>query len=67
MLLISGEDDPVGAYGKGIKQVYNDLIAAGKKDVTIKLYPGMRHEILNEVDRIHAYEYITSWALSKIK
>lgn len=67
MLLIAGEDDPVGAYGKGIKQIYNDLIAAGKKDVTIKLYPGMRHEILNEVDRIHAYEYITSWALSKIK
>lgn len=67
MLLISGEDDPVGLYGKGIKQIYNDLIAAGKKDVTIKLYPGMRHEILNEVDRIQPYEYIASWALSKIK
>ena len=67
VLLIAGEDDPVGAYGKGIKQIYNDLIAAGKKDVTIKLYPGMRHEILNEVDRIQPYEYIASWALSKIK
>ena len=67
MLLIAGEDDPVGLYGKGIKQIYNDLLAAGKKDVTIKLYPGMRHEILNEVDRIQPYEYIASWALSKIK
>lgn len=67
MLLIAGEDDPVGLYGKGIKQIYNDLLAAGKKDVTIKLYPGMRHEILNEVDRILPYEYIASWALSKIK
>lgn len=67
LLVIAGEDDPVGTYGKGIKQVYNDLKSAGKKDVTIKLYPGMRHEILNEVDRIQPYEYITSWALSKIK
>ncbi len=66
MLLISGEDDPVGTYGKGIKQIYNDLIAAGTKDVTVKLFPGMRHEILNEVDRIQAYEYIASWADSKI-
>ena len=67
VLLVSGEDDPVGTYGKGIKQIYNDLIAAGKKDVTIKLFPGMRHEILNETNRSQVYEYITSWSLSKIK
>ncbi len=67
ILLVAGEDDPVGTYGKGIKQIYNDLIAAGKKDVTIKLFPGMRHEILNETDKSQVYEYITSWALSKIK
>lgn len=67
LLVISGEDDPVGTYGKGVKQIYNDLKAAGKKDVTLKLFAGMRHEILNEVDRIQVYEYITSWALSKLK
>lgn len=67
ILVVSGEDDPVGAYGKGVKQIYNDLIDAGKKDVTIKLFSGMRHEILNEVDRIQVYEYIASWALSKIR
>ncbi len=67
MLVIAGEDDPVGTYGKGIKEIYNNLIAAGKKDVTIKLYPGMRHEILNEVERIQVYEYIASWVLSKIR
>ncbi len=67
LLIISGEEDPVGAYGKGTKQIYNDLIAAGKKDVTIKLCAGMRHEILNEINRAQVYEYITSWALSKIK
>ncbi len=66
ILVISGEDDPVGTYGKGIKEIYNNLIAAGKKDVTIKLYPGMRHEILNEVNKTQVYEYIASWAFSKL-
>lgn len=67
ILVISGEDDPVGAYGKGVKQVYNDLINAGKKDVTLKLYPGMRHEILNEVENTKVYEDIAAWIISKIK
>lgn len=67
ILVISGEDDPVGTYGKGIKQIYNNLINAGKKDVTLKLYPGMRHEILNEVENARVYEDIAAWALSKIK
>lgn len=67
ILITSGENDPVGTYGKGIKQVYNNLKDAGKKDVTLKLYPGMRHEILNEVDRAKVYEDIAAWSLSKIK
>lgn len=66
ILVISGEEDPVGLYGKGIKQVYNDLKLADKKDVTLKLYTGMRHEILNEIDREQVYEDIATWALSKI-
>ncbi len=36
MMLISGKDDPVGDYGKGVKQVYNSLIKAGCTDVSIK-------------------------------
>lgn len=67
VLLTSGEEDPVGLYGKGIKQVYNDLKLADQKDVTLKLYPGMRHEILNEVDRAQVYQDIAAWTLSKIR
>lgn len=67
ILLTSGEEDPVGTYGNGIKQVYNDLKAAGKTDVTLKLYSGMRHEILNEVENVKVYEDIAAWSLSKIK
>ena len=67
ILLPAGDMDPVGNYGKGVKQVYNDLIQAGHKDVTLKIYPGMRHEVLNEVENKKVYEDIAAWALSKIR
>ncbi len=47
ILLISGEDDPVGDYGKGVKQVYSQLKKA-RANVKIKLYENCRHEILND-------------------
>lgn len=67
LLIIAGEEDPVGAYGKGIKQVYNDLLQSGQKDVTLRLYPEMRHEILNEFGKEKVYEDVAAWAISKIK
>ena len=48
VFLISGENDPVGSYGEGVKKVYELYKKAGI-DAKIKLYPGMRHEILNDV------------------
>lgn len=47
ILLISGEDDVVGDYGKGVRICYKKLKENGA-DVTMKLYPGYRHEILND-------------------
>ena len=47
ILLIAGDHDPVGNMGKGVKQVYGWLAATGHKPEMI-LYPGMRHEVLNE-------------------
>ena len=48
MLLLSGADDPVGNYGKGIKIVETRLRKYEKK-VDSKLYQGARHEILNDL------------------
>lgn len=48
VLFISGQDDPVGAMGKGVQRSCDAFRSAGVKDVTLKLYPGLRHEILNE-------------------
>ncbi len=48
VLLISGENDPVGDYGKGIVQVYEGLKKQGV-DAEYILYPDGRHEILNDI------------------
>ena len=48
VLIISGENDPVGEYGKGVTKVYDSLKNAGKSNVEMHLYKDGRHEILNE-------------------
>ena len=48
IFLVSGTDDPVGNYGKGVTAVYKQLNRCGK-NVKMKLYEGYRHEILNDV------------------
>ncbi len=61
LLVVSGEDDPVGNCGVGTTAAANAFKAAGISDVTLKLYPGDRHEILNELDRETVYEDIYNW------
>lgn len=48
ILVIAGDMDPVGGYGKGIDKVCDKLYKAGKDNITKILYPEARHEILNE-------------------
>lgn len=48
ILLISGADDPVGDAGKGVRMVENSMRKAGLSNVTLKLYPGARHDVLHE-------------------
>lgn len=63
VLIVSGDKDPVGNYGKGVKQVYDGLKAAGKDNVTMHLYKDARHEILNEKAAFDAVcKDIISWA-----
>ncbi len=61
ILLVSGEEDPVGAMGKGVKKVYEKYVKAGITDVSCKLFENDRHEILNETDRADVYAYIRDW------
>lgn len=61
LFFVAGEDDPVGNYGKGVKEAYETYEKAGIEDITWKLYPTDRHEILNELDREKVYEDIYAW------
>lgn len=48
VLLISGQDDPVGNGGKGAQAIYQRMKKSGMEDVTLKLFPGVRHDLLHE-------------------
>lgn len=66
VLFMSGADDPVGDYGKGVNKACRSLVDAGMKRVQMKLYSDDRHEVLNETDRAKIYEDIYIWILSVI-
>lgn len=65
ILFVSGKDDPVGAFGKSVTKVYEKYKSAGIHNVSIHLYQGDRHEILNEVDREKVYHDILRWIETK--
>lgn len=65
LFFVSGEEDPVGAYGAGVRRVYRLYQKLGMQDLTIRLYPSDRHEILNELDRDQVYQDLAGWIAAK--
>lgn len=63
ILLVSGTEDPVGRFGSDVKKLAADYRQLGMEHVTVKLYKGDRHEILNEDDRETVYSDIADWIL----
>ena len=61
MLFFSGDRDPVGANGAGVKQVAESFRQAGMTRVTMKLYPEGRHEMFNELNRDEVYQDVIGW------
>ncbi len=66
LFLVSGEEDPVGDYGKGVKRTMESLEKAGLRKLQCRLYPQDRHEILNETDRQQVMEDIYGWICREI-
>ena len=56
VLFIAGGDDPVGNYGKGVLRSAEAFREAGMLDVSCKIYPLGRHEILNEINWEEVYQ-----------
>ncbi|MBQ9021590.1 MAG: alpha/beta fold hydrolase [Eggerthellaceae bacterium] len=62
VLFISGEDDPVGGHdAKGAMKAFERYAKHSKTLPTIKIYPGMRHEILNEPEHQTVYDDVLAW------
>ena len=59
--IYSGDQDPVGANGAGVKKVYGYFESHGTKDLSLKLYEGGRHEMHNELNREEVCANIREW------
>ena len=61
VLLMAGEEDPVGQYGKSVINVFESYRKTGLEDVSMKLYKNDRHELINETDKEMVYDDVNRW------
>ncbi len=66
VFFIAGGQDPVGSNGEGVRTVARMTIDAGIRDVNIKIYEQMRHEILNEPAHAEVYNDVLMWLDQKL-
>ena len=67
ILIMSGDMDPVGNYGKGVKKVYKRLASAGVRDVTLRLYTDGRHELFNEINKEVVIRNTVEWIEERLE
>ncbi|MBQ3008884.1 MAG: alpha/beta hydrolase, partial [Oscillospiraceae bacterium] len=65
VFIFSGSMDPVGDYGIGVMKVVEGYKTSGCVDVTVKIYDGGRHEMLNELNKEEVYADLISWLNEK--
>src|SRR5699024_10715685 len=58
LLFLSGKEDPVGEFGKGVMRAANTYQAAGLEHVTVRFYEKARHELLNEAQKFTVFHDI---------
>ena len=62
VFFIAGGDDPVGSYGKGIHKCVAEFKKSGMTDVSVRIYPLGRHEILNEINKEEIFADVAEWS-----
>lgn len=67
IFVISGENDPVGTFGKDIKRLLLTYKKLGFTNVSYKIYPECRHELLNELNKGEVYSDINHWISKQIR
>ncbi|MGE4583592.1 MAG: lysophospholipase [Sphaerochaeta sp.] len=66
LLIISGAEDPVGAYGKAVQKVHDLYRGCSISDLTLSLVPEARHELLQETSRLATMKYLYTWMKQRI-
>lgn len=61
VLFIAGDRDPVGNYGRGVEACAEAFRQNGMERVSVRIYPGYRHDILNEVDKLTVWTDLRDW------
>lgn len=59
--IFGGDLDPVGRNGAGVRRLAELYTRLGLKDIAVKLYPGGRHEMLNEINRDEVMSDVLGW------
>ena len=67
VLIISGQEDPVGGAGKGPTEIARQYKAAGLTRVTLQLYQGARHELFHEINRAQVMDDLAGWLDSALR
>ncbi|MFD5598770.1 alpha/beta fold hydrolase [Leucobacter sp. NPDC058333] len=65
ILIVSGSDDPL-SRGDGVRLLAEAYRAKGVRDVTVKVYPDSRHEILNETNRDEVFADVATWIQERV-
>ena len=65
-MILSGDMDPVGSYGKGVEKSAEIYKAIGF-ETQVKLYKEGRHEMLNETNRSDVFGDIIAWLDAHVK
>ena len=65
ILIVGGKEDPIGNYGKELVTLHKQYRSVGVRDVRLRLYDNMRHEVLNETEKEKVYNDILNFIKEK--
>lgn len=66
LLIASGSDDSIGDASSLLQLGEDYRRRSALSDVTVKIYPGARHEIFNETNRTDVLSYVETWMTSRL-
>jgi len=65
ILIFSGQDDPVGNFGKDPLAIHGEFFKQKFQNLTVKIFQG-RHEMLHEKNKQKVFAYILNWMMNHL-